>query len=83
MSADDDNADAENGEAKSYSFVGRFLLFLFIAGPASVFAFGIYGRIGIRNSLSAALERGDFSPALILVLWLLGLAGTAIMIFKK
>ena len=83
MSADDDNSTSESDQNKGYSFVGRFILFLFIAGPASVFAFGIYGRIGIRNSIMAATERGDYSPMIILVLWLLGLAGTAMMIFKK
>jgi hypothetical protein len=81
MSSNDD-ADSEVAEKKSYSFVGRFIVFLFIAGPASVFAIGIYGRIGLRGSLAAA-ERGEFSPIAILSLWLLGLLGTAVMIFKR
>ena len=81
MSAEDEESETE--EKKGSSFVGRCLLFLFIAGPASVFAFGIYGRIGIRNAIAAASERGDFSAMGILALWLVGLAGTAVMIFKK
>ena len=83
MSADDENPEAETGEKKEYSFILRFILFMFIAGPASVFALGIYGRVGLRNALTAAAERGDYSAMGILLLWLVGLAGTAIMIFKK
>ena len=83
MNSDDDNSESENGETKGYSFVGRLILFLFIAGPASVFAFGIYGRIAARSSITAVAERGDFTPMIIPALWLLGLVGTAIMIFKK
>ena len=82
MRADDDRSESDSDEKKSYNFVFRFILFVFIAGPASVFAIGIYGRIGIRDAI-AATERGNFSPMAILLLWLLGLLGTAIMIFKK
>jgi hypothetical protein len=83
MSKDNDDSDSENDAKGSYSFVGRFLIFLFIAGPASVFAFGIYGRIGLRNSLTAAVEQGNYMPLTIIVLWVLGIIGTAVMIFKK
>lgn len=79
MSADDDSTAPEK---KSYNFLLRFIIFAFIAGPASVFGFGLYGRVGIQNSLEAA-ERGNYSPMIILGLWLLGLIGTAIMVFKR
>ena len=69
-------------EATSYSFVPRFILFVFIAGPASVFALGIYGRMGLRDAI-AAMDRGSYSPITILILWLAGLIGTAVMIFKR
>ncbi len=84
MSAADDDTDSNEGEEKSsYSFVGRTILFLFIAGPASVFAFGIYARIGLRASVNAAAEKGDNTMLLIFGLWILGLIGTGIMIYKK
>jgi hypothetical protein len=83
MNANDDDSESDSAEKKDYSFVGRFAVFLFIAGPASVLAFGLYGRIAFRNSLSAALQNGDYTPMIIPALWLFGLAGTAIMIFKK
>jgi hypothetical protein len=79
MSADEPETENKSG----YSFVGRLIVFLFVAGPASVFAFGIYGRIGIRNAISAAVERGDLSSMTVMGLWIFGLIGTAIMIFKK
>ena len=44
MSADDDSPK-EDGEKKEYSFLIRFAVFAFIAGPASVFGFGMYGRV--------------------------------------
>lgn len=80
MSANDD--DSEVAEKKSYNFVLRFAVFTFIAGPASVFGFGIYGRMGIQNSLIAA-EKGDYSPLLILSAWVVGLISTAFMVFKR
>lgn len=75
--------ESEDEQKKGYSFVARFLLFLFIAGPASVFAIGIYGRIGLRDAITAATERGSYSPIIVLSLWIAGLIATAIMIFKK
>src|SRR5688572_14457677 len=80
MSADSDETEIE--EKKSYNFVLRFIIFAFIAGPASVFGFGLYGRVGIQNALNAA-ERGEYSPVIILGLWVLGLLGTAFMVFKR
>jgi hypothetical protein len=68
MSADEDTVESQDEEKKSYSFVGRFLVFLFIAGPASVFAIGIYGRIGLRDAI-AATERGSYTPMIVLGLW--------------
>ncbi len=84
MSAADDDSDSTDGEEQEgYSFWGRTIMFLFIAGPASVFAFGIYARIGLRASVSAAAEKGDNSLLLIFGLWILGMLGTAYMIYKK
>ena len=82
MSAREDDSDSSGEEKKEYNFIFRFILFVFIAGPASVFALGIYGRIGLRDAI-AAIERGSYSPIMILTLWLLGLVGTAVIIFKK
>jgi hypothetical protein len=83
MSADDDNAAAESGEKKGYSFtLMRFIVFLFIAGPASVVGFGLYGRVGIQHAINAA-GKGDYSPSLVFLLWFGGMIGTAIMVFKK
>ncbi len=80
MSADD--TDSEPPEKKNYNFVFRLIVFTFIAGPASVFGLGVYGRMGIRNAV-AAFEKGEYSPAVILALWIIGLIGTAIMVFKR
>ncbi len=80
MSADDD--DSDQPEKKSYNFVFRLIVFTFIAGPASVFGLGVYGRMGFRNAV-AAFEKGEYSPAVILALWIIGLIGTAIMVFKR
>lgn len=80
MSADDDTSEPE--EKKGYNFILRFIIFAFIAGPASVFGFGIYGRVGIESSLAAA-EKVNYSPLAVLVLWAVGLIGTAFMVFKK
>ncbi len=80
MSADDDDSDPP--EKKSYNFVFRLIVFTFIAGPASVFGLGVYGRMGVRNAI-AAFEKGEYSPAIILGLWIIGLIGTAVMVFKR
>ena len=65
-----------------YNFILRFIVFTFIAGPASVFGFGLYGRFAIKHSIIAA-DKGDYAPMLVIILWLAGLLGTAIMVFKK
>lgn len=83
MSADDEEPESEGEEKGSYGLLWRVILFVFIVGPASVFAFGIYARIGVKASLMASLERGSYSFAVVLLLWLLGMIGTAVMIFKK
>ena len=80
MSADHDDSEIE--QKKSYNFVLRFIIFAFIAGPASVFGFGVYGRVGIQNAMSAAAA-GNYSPMVILGLWVVGLIGTATMVFKR
>jgi hypothetical protein len=78
MSAD--NEDAE--EKKPYGFVGRFILFLFIAGPTSVFAFGLWSRVGVAASTNAAAPASN-SFSLGFILWLVGMLATAIAIFKR
>jgi hypothetical protein len=83
MAAEEEIAETESEEKKSYNFWWRLILFLFIAGPASVFAFGIYARVGIRSSLLVAMERGDYKPIVIFAMWIFGLIGTATMIFKR
>lgn len=82
MSADDDDSESASEASKSYNFIVRFIIFAFIAGPASVFGFGYYGRVGVQNSITAA-EQGNYGPMLILVLWLGGLVSTAILVFKR
>jgi hypothetical protein len=83
MSADNDDSDSSDAEEKKpYGFIGRLLLFLFIAGPTSVFAFGLWSRVGIGASTKAAATGGD-SLSLGFILWLLGMIGSAIAIFKR
>ncbi len=80
---EDDSDTTDDAEKSSYSFLGRSILFLIIAGPASVFAFGIYARIGLKASVTAAAEKGDNTMMIIFALWLLGMLSTAFMIYKK
>ncbi len=82
MSAEDEDDGAERKEKKGYNFILRFIIFAFIAGPASVFGFGVYGRMGVTNALNAA-DRGDYFPVAILTLWVAGLISTAFMVFKR
>lgn len=83
MSADTDDADSSDAEEKKpYGFVGRFILFLFIAGPTSVFAFGLWSRVGVGSSANAAAPASN-SLSLGFILWLLGMIGSAIAIFKR
>lgn len=82
MSAEDEDDAAERGEKKGYNFILRFIIFAFIAGPASVFGFGVYGRMGVTNALNA-MDRGDYFPVAILTLWVVGLISTAFMVFKR
>lgn len=81
MKADDEiAADAEPG---SYGLLWRALIFLFITGPGTVIAFGLWVRVGAGVSITAAISRGDWSLILILALWLLGILGSAFAIFKR
>ena len=75
--------DIESNKDRTYNFLWRFLLFIFIAGPASVFAFGIYGRLALKDSMAAALQRGDFMPMIVPVLWVIGLIWTGWIVFKR
>lgn len=81
MSTDDDVAVEE--EKGSYGLLWRALIFLFITGPGTVIAFGLWVRIGAGVSITAAISRGDWSLILILSLWLLGILGSAFAIFKR
>ena len=72
---------SEPEEKESYGLVGRILLFLFIAGPGSVLAFGLWLRIG--GSMSGPTGKLDVMSVVIFALWLLGMAWSAISIFKR
>lgn len=75
MSAEDEIAEAEEGEKKKYSLAGRLILFLVIAGPGTLIALGTWVRIGSGKN--------DFSMKMIFWLWLIGIIAGAIGIFKK
>ena len=68
-------------EQESYGLVGRSILFLFIAGPGSVLAFGLWLRIG--GSMSGSTGKVDTMAVLIFAFWLLGMVWSAISIFKR
>ena len=72
---------SEPEEKESYGLVGRILLFLFIAGPGSVLAFGLWLRIG--GSMSGPSGKLDMMSVVIFAMWLLGMAWSAISIFKR
>ena len=80
MSADDDPTDET--ERKSYGLLGRVILFLFITGPGTVIALGLWIRIGSSTSLTAAIHRGDWSGLVIFSCWVIGMLGSAFAIFK-
>ncbi len=71
----------EEVEKESYGLLGRVLLFLFIAGPGSVLAFGLWLRIG--GSMSGPTGKVDVMSVTIFAMWLLGMAWSAISIFKR
>lgn len=84
MSENQEDSDTEgDGEQKSYGLLGRVILFLFIAGPASMIAFGLWVRIGVNASTVGGNGKGSSSMTLVFVLWIVGLLATAIPIFKK
>lgn len=83
MSANTDDSDSDAVETKNYGLVGRVILFLIIAGPGSVLAFGLWFRTGIVASITAGMAKGDFTPMMIFALWLIGMIGSAVMIFKR
>lgn len=84
MSDEREESDTESdGEQKSYGLLGRVILFAFIAGPASLIAFGLWVRIGVNASTVGGTGKGSSSMTLVFVLWLVGLLATAIPIFKK
>jgi hypothetical protein len=68
-------------EKESYSLMGRSILFLFIAGPGSVLAFGLWLRIG--GSMSGPTGKVDMMSVVIFACWLLGMIWSAISIFKR
>ena len=76
------SADVEEGEEKkSYGLLGRIILFLFIAGPGSVLAFGLWLRIG--GSMTGPTGKIDVMSVVIFAMWLLGMIWSAISIFKR
>lgn len=79
----DDDSDSSEEEKGSYGFVGRLLLFLFIAGPGSVLGFGLWLRIGVGNSAASGGGGNDTFSMFIVTMWILGLISTGVMIFKK
>lgn len=82
MSAKLRASESEEAEEKeSYGLVGRVLMFLFIAGPGSVLAFGLWVRIG--GSMSGPTGKLDVMSVVIFALWLLGMGWSAISIFKR
>ena len=68
-------------EKESYGLIGRSILFLFIAGPGSVLAFGLWVRIG--GSMSSPTGKVDTMSVLIFAFWLIGMVWSAISIFKR
>ena len=71
----------EEEEKKSYGLLGRIILFLFIAGPGSVLAFGLWLRIG--GSMTGPTGKIDVMSLVIVAMWLLGMIWSAISIFKR
>jgi hypothetical protein len=68
-------------EKESYSLMGRSILFLFIAGPGSVLAFGLWLRIG--GTMSGPTGKVDMMSVMIFAFWLIGMIWSAISIFKR
>jgi hypothetical protein len=82
MSAKPGSAESGDGvERESYGLLGRVLLFLFIAGPGSVLAFGLWLRIG--GAMTGPTGKVDVMSLVIFGMWLLGMAWSAISIFKR
>ena len=82
MRTENKSAEVEDGEEKkSYGLLGRIILFLFIAGPGSVLAFGLWLRIG--GSMTGPTGKIDVMSVVIFAMWLLGMAWSAISIFKR
>jgi len=71
----------EDEEKESYGLLGRSILFLFIAGPGSVLAFGLWVRIG--GSMTGPTGKIDVMSLVIFAMWLLGMVWSAISIFKR
>jgi hypothetical protein len=82
MRTQNKSTDVEEGEQKkSYGLLGRIILFLFIAGPGSVLAFGLWLRIG--GSMTGPTGKIDVMSLVIVAMWLLGMVWSAISIFKR
>ena len=76
------SAEVDEGEEKkSYGLAGRIIMFLFIAGPGSVLAFGLWLRIG--GSMTGPTGKIDVMSVVIFAMWLLGMIWSAISIFKR
>lgn len=83
MSTENEDVESEDTEKSSYSLIGRSILFFIIVGPGSLIAFGLWVRIGVGSSITAAVKRGDWTVMLVAAFWLIGMISTARMIFKR
>ena len=77
MSADED-LDLDK-EEKKFQLFGRTVMFLLINGPTTVLAVGLWVRVGRQS----AAGHGSYWLKVAFVVWLVGLIGSALAIFKK
>ena len=79
------NTEAEipiENENRKLRLIGRVILFLFINGPTTMLALGMWIRVGAHTSAHAA-SKGSSWLTITFVVWLVGLIGSALAIFKK
>lgn len=75
VSADDD-IDLDK-EEKKFRLLGRVVMFLLINGPTTVLALGLWIKIGKSSAGGGTWMKMAF------VVWIVGLIGSALAIFKK
>ncbi len=77
--SDDDDIDIEKEERK-VRLIGRMVMFLLINGPTTLLTLGLWIRVGTNSSA----HTGSSSwLKMALIVWLVGLVGSAFAIFKK